>query len=140
MSTDQKIVVCGGGGFIGGHLVGDLLSKGFKNVRCVDIKPIDEWYQVHRRGRERRRRPRTSTTMPAKRVKGRDVVYNLACNMGGMGFIENNKGLCMISVLINTHLLHGRHASTASKRFFYASIRLRLQRRQAEGQERSTSS
>ena len=134
-----KVVVCGGGGFIGGHLVGDLLDKGYKHVRCVDIKPKSEWYQVHaeaenvvadlnlqRRSVRRRQGHATSS-------------INLACNMGGMGFIENNKGLCMISVLINTHLLMAAREHGV-KRFFYASIRLRLQRRQAEGQERSTCS
>ena len=45
MSPDQKIVVCGGGGVIGGHLVGELLRRGFKDVRSVDVKPFDEWYQ-----------------------------------------------------------------------------------------------
>ena len=48
MDVNSSVVVCGGGGFIGGHLVGDLLRKGFKNVRCVDVKPTSEWYQVHR--------------------------------------------------------------------------------------------
>src|ERR1700679_109960 len=44
---DKKVVVCGGGGFIGGHLVDDLLKKGYSHVRCIDVKPFDKWYQVH---------------------------------------------------------------------------------------------
>src|SRR3954466_10209622 len=116
----QKVVVCGGGGFIGGHLIGDLVRKGFKDVLCVDVKPKSEWYQVH---------PEAQNVIADMNLReaafeatqGRDVVINLACNMGGMGFIELNKGLCMISVLINTHLLMGARASGTCKRFFYAS-------------------
>src|ERR1700677_3317816 len=100
----KTAVVCGGGGFIGGHLVGELLDKGYARVRCVDIKPIEQWYQVH---------PEAQNVVADLNLKdaafdavrGMETVYNLACNMGGMGFIEKNKGLCMISVLINTHLL-----------------------------------
>src|SRR5687767_14932443 len=115
----QSVVVCGGGGFIGGHLVGDLIRKGFRDVKCVDVKPKSEWYQVH---------PEAQNVVADLNLKdaafdatkNRDVVINLACNMGGMGFIEHNKGLCMISVLINTHLLMGAKEHGA-KRFFYAS-------------------
>jgi len=114
----KTAVVCGGGGFIGGHLVADLLRKGF-DVRCVDVKPLDQWYQVHGDAEnvvaDLNLRERAFDA-----VRGADVVYNLACNMGGMGFIENNKGLCMISVLINTHLLMGAREHGV-KRFFYAS-------------------
>src|SRR5882724_562243 len=95
---DQKIVVCGGGGFIGGHLVDDLLRKGAKNI-VADMNLKDAAFSA---------------------VKGMDTVINLACNMGGMGFIENNKGLCMISVLINTHLLMAAR-ELGNQRFFYAS-------------------
>jgi GDP-D-mannose 3', 5'-epimerase len=119
MGKGDSVVVCGGGGFIGGHLVADLLKKGYTKVRCVDVKPQDDWYQVH---------PQAENVVAdlnllenARRaVKGTDVVINLACNMGGMGFIENNKGLCMISVLINTHLLQAAK-EFGNKRFFYAS-------------------
>jgi nucleoside-diphosphate-sugar epimerase len=99
--------------------VADLLKRGFKKVKVVDVKPKTGWYQVH---------PEAENVVGdlnliedcRKAVKGTDVVINLACNMGGMGFIENNKGLCMISVLINTHLLMGAKEHGA-KRFFYAS-------------------
>ncbi len=114
-----KAVICGGGGFIGGHLAADLLKKGYKHVRVVDVKPKDQWYQVH---------PQCENVVAdlnlrdkaSDAVKGMDVVWNLACNMGGMGFIENNKGLCMISVLINTHLLLAAREHGV-KRYFYAS-------------------
>ena len=120
MDKNASVVVCGGGGFIGGHLVGDLIKKGHTKVRCVDIKPKSEWYQVH---------PEAENVVAdlnlldnaRAAVKGMDVVYNLACNMGGMGFIENNKGLCMVSVLINTHLLLAARESGNVHRFFYAS-------------------
>jgi GDP-D-mannose 3', 5'-epimerase len=119
LSNSDRVVVCGGGGFIGGHLVGDLLKNGHKHVRCIDVKPTTEWYQVHPTAEnivaDMNLRDKASDA-----VKGMDVVINLACNMGGMGFIELNKGLCMISVLINTHLLLGAREHGV-KRFFYAS-------------------
>ena len=102
---DNLIVVCGAGGFIGGHLVAALLrQKGFR-LRAVDIKPLDRWYQrldgVENIG------SLDLKEMPACRqaLKDADWVYNLAADMGGMGFIENNRALCMLSVLINTHML-----------------------------------
>jgi nucleoside-diphosphate-sugar epimerase len=113
-----KAVVCGGGGFIGGHLVDDLLKSGV-SVRCVDIKPKNEWYQVHPKA-ENIVADLNIKENAYNAVKGTDYVYNLACNMGGMGFIEKNKGLCMISVLINTHLLLACR-EFGVKRYFYAS-------------------
>jgi GDP-D-mannose 3',5'-epimerase len=120
MSTDQKVVVCGGGGFIGGHLVGELLRRGFKDVRSVDVKPFDEWYQ---RFPEVENLQLDLQELDACRtaVKGAGVVYNLAADMGGMGFIENNKCLCMLSVLINTHLCMAAKDEGTVSRFFYAS-------------------
>ena len=117
---NKQIVVCGGGGFIGGHLVADLLKKGAKSVRCIDVKPLDQWYQVHGDA-ENVVADLNLLDNARDAVKGRDVVFNLACNMGGMGFIENNKGLCMISVLINTHLLLAAREQGDVERFFYAS-------------------
>lgn len=117
MSTDS-IVVCGGGGFIGGHLVSKLLRAGHR-VRCVDVKPVDQWYQVHPQA-ENVVADLNLREAAFDAVRDMHVVYNLACNMGGMGFIEMNKGLCMISVLINTHLLMAAKEFKA-RRFFYAS-------------------
>ena len=105
----KKILVCGAGGFIGGHLVADLRRQGH-TVRAADKKPLEEWYQ---------RFPDVESLVLNlerledchKAVAGCDEVYNLAADMGGMGFIELNKALCMLSVLINTHLLIAARAA-----------------------------
>lgn len=120
MNPTESVVVCGGGGFIGGHLVGDLLRRGHRRVRCVDIKPLSEWYQVHP-GAENVVADLNVKEAAFAATRGMENVFNLACNMGGMGFIEHNKGLCMISVLINTHLLLGARDQGGCRRFFYAS-------------------
>jgi nucleoside-diphosphate-sugar epimerase len=97
----EKIVVCGGGGFIGGHLVADLVRQGHQDVRSIDIKPLDEWYQ-RTPGVENLQLDLSLLDAADKALKGAHTVYNLAADMGGMGFIENNKALCMLTVLINT--------------------------------------
>ena len=114
----KKILVAGACGFIGGHLVKELVKKGH-SVRAVDIKPLNEWYQ-HTEGVENlvldlRLRENCYTA-----VNGYNEVFNLAADMGGMGFIENNKAACMISVLINSHLLIAAR-DCGIDRFFYAS-------------------
>ncbi len=115
----KSILVAGGGGFIGGALVAELLAQG-KNVRCIDRKPIDQWYQVSSEA-ENMVMDLQLLERCREAIDGVDEVYNLACDMGGMGFIENNKALCMLSALINIHLLEAaRHAGSTS-RFFYAS-------------------
>ena len=114
----KKIVVCGAGGFIGGHLVADLLRQG-AIVRGVDVKPLDEWFQLFPKAENRQLDLRESKDAD-EAVAGMEIVYNLAADMGGMGFIENNKALCMLSVLINTHLLRAAKEADA-QRFFYAS-------------------
>ena len=112
----KKILVAGAGGFIGGHLVKELIKKGAQ-VRAVDLKPLNEWYQVS---------PDADNLVLDLRlrencfqaVNGNHEVFNLAADMGGMGFIENNKAACMISVLINTHLLIAAK-ECGIDRFFY---------------------
>jgi GDP-D-mannose 3', 5'-epimerase len=121
MTPDQNatIVVCGAGGFIGGHLVADLHRHGCPRIRAVDVKPLDEWFQCLP-GVENIRLDLQSRASCRTAVAGADVVYNLAADMGGMGFIEHNRALCMLSVLINTHLLMAAQEFGVS-RYFYAS-------------------
>jgi GDP-D-mannose 3', 5'-epimerase len=117
MSSDL-VVVAGGGGFIGGHLVATLLGQGHR-VRSVDLKPLDEWYQVHGEA-ENAVLDLSLKEACAQALAKADDVYNLAADMGGMGFIENNKALCMLSVLINTHMLEAAREHEVG-RFFYSS-------------------
>jgi GDP-D-mannose 3', 5'-epimerase len=118
MSKDV-IVVAGGGGFIGAHLVQRLLNDGAEHVRVVDNRPLEQWYQVS--GATENVVTDLSLRDSCERVLlGATSVYNLAADMGGMGFIETNKARCMLSVLINTHLLQAAKAFDV-KRFFFAS-------------------
>jgi nucleoside-diphosphate-sugar epimerase len=114
-----KTVVTGAGGFIGGHLVDYLKKNGHEDIVAVDIKPYDEWYQVWPYAENKILDLRGKEACE-EAVKGATIVYNLAADMGGMGFIENNKALCMISVLINTHMLMASREAGV-ERFFYAS-------------------
>lgn len=116
--SNGVIVVAGAGGFIGGHLVGALGTLGHE-VRAVDIKAIDEWYQVHD-GVENIVTDLSLKASAERVCVGASKVFQLAADMGGMGFIENNKAKCMLSVLTNTHMLMAcREAGV--QRFFYAS-------------------
>lgn len=116
--SSELIVVTGAGGFIGGHLVADLVKKGHK-VRAIDKKPLTDWWQKtpgvenHSLNLESLEHCRTA-------CQGAKHVYNLAADMGGMGFIEHNKALCMLSVLINTHMLMAAREHKV-ERFFYSS-------------------
>jgi GDP-D-mannose 3', 5'-epimerase len=114
-----KAVVCGAGGFIGGHLVQSLLANGVEVIRAVDIKPLNEWYQASKDVES------LSLDLQDKgncfqAATGADVIFQLAADMGGMGFIENNKALCMLSVLTNTHMLMAAR-DKGVERFFYSS-------------------
>jgi len=115
----KKTVVCGGGGFIGGHLIADLLKQGHRDLRAVDIKPVNEWYQNFPTVQNLELDLQDKGACE-QALEGAEVVYNLAADMGGMGFIENNRALCMLSVLINTHLLMAARKHGVG-RFFYAS-------------------
>src|SRR5580692_11389724 len=115
----QKAVVCGAGGFIGGHLVQNLLANGVEVIRAVDIKPLDEWYQVSN-DVESLSFDLKDKNNCLKSAEDADVIFQLAADMGGMGFIENNKALCMLSVLTNTHMLMAAR-DRGVQRFFYSS-------------------
>ncbi len=115
----QKVVVCGAGGFIGGHLVKDLLDKGYSNIRAVDIKPLGEWYQPFSEV-ENLQLDLREKSKALKALKNADMVYNFAADMGGMGFIESNRAVCMLNVLINTNLLQAA-VHHGVKRYFFAS-------------------
>ena len=112
------IVVAGAGGFIGGHLAADLLRQGHQ-VRAVDIKPLGEWHQFFPEA-ENISCDLMSLEACERVCKGVQTVYNLAADMGGMGFIEHNKAPCMLSVLINTHLLMAARKFRV-ERFFFSS-------------------
>jgi nucleoside-diphosphate-sugar epimerase len=119
LNSDSGIVVCGAGGFIGGHLIADLRKQGFTRLRAVDIKPKAEWYQCFD-DVENLVLDLQEKDACYQATAGQSWVYNLAADMGGMGFIENNKALCMLSVLINTHLVMAAR-DLGVERFFYSS-------------------
>ncbi len=116
---DGLMVVTGAGGFIGGHLVKYFYDKGYKHVRAVDKKPFDQWYQ---------RFPEAenlcldcSREDACRRVcEGATEVYNLAADMGGMGFIERFRVECLRSILINTHMIEAAYRAGV-QRYFYSS-------------------
>ncbi len=119
MNKNDLIVVTGAGGFIGGHLIADLRNQGYQRLRAVDIKPVSDWYQAY---------PDVDNRQADLNLKdacydacdGADQVYNLAADMGGMGFIETHKADCMLSVLISTHMLMAAR-DCGVKRLLYTS-------------------
>ena len=118
-NTEGLVVVTGAGGFIGGHLVSTFRLRGYKRIRAVDIKPLADWYQrfdnVENLQLDLDRRENCEVA-----ARGAYEIYNFAANMGGMGFIENHKALCMLSVLINTHMLQAA-VQYKVPRYFYSS-------------------
>jgi len=116
---DKLVVVTGGGGFIGGALVASLRKQGYKWIRAVDVKPQEHWYQKFS---DVENLTLDLNLKESCEIAAKDAheIYNLAANMGGMGFIEKNKALCMLSVLINTQMLQAA-LKYGTKRFFYSS-------------------
>ncbi|HTC74662.1 MAG TPA: NAD-dependent epimerase/dehydratase family protein [Edaphobacter sp.] len=115
----QKAVVCGAGGFIGGHLAQNLLANGVEVIRAVDVKPLEEWYQTSN-DVENLSLDLKDKDSCLKAAEDANIIFQLAADMGGMGFIENNKALCMLSVLTNTHMLMAAR-DKGVERFFYSS-------------------
>ena len=114
----KRTIVCGAGGFIGGHLVSELLRQGHLVVG-IDRKVFEEWEQLD--DRAILVHADLSLLEECERLLcGADTVYNLAADMGGIGFIEGNKASCMLSVLTSTHLLKAACAAGV-RRFFYSS-------------------
>ena len=116
----MKILVCGAGGFIGGHLVSHLQENSSNKIVCVDIKPKEFWFQIYDQN-ENYSLDLKDFSNCLKVTENVDYIFNMACNMGGMGFIENNKAECMLSVLINTNLLRSTLKNKVKKYFFSSS-------------------
>ena len=120
MDKNKKILVVGAGGFIGGHLVKKLLANG-NQIICCDIKPKEYWFQDFDETENHYAMDMKDILNCRKVSNGVNYVFNMACNMGGMGFIENNKAECMQSVLINTNLLVACNEHKVEKYFFSSS-------------------
>ena len=114
----KKVLITGAGGFIGGHLSKYYSSTEY-DVTCVDIKPLNQWYQVFDNNKNIQADLKYLDKC-LEITKGIDFIFNLACNMGGMGFIELNKAECMLSVLINSNLLYSSKINKI-KKYFYTS-------------------
>jgi GDP-D-mannose 3', 5'-epimerase len=119
LSSEKLIAVTGAGGFIGGNLVAALRGQGNQRIRAIDIKPFEEWYQLSR-DVENLSLDLNIKENCERTAKNASDIYNLAANMGGMGFIEHNKALCMLSVLINTQMLQAS-MKHGVKRYFFSS-------------------
>ena len=119
LEKTAKIVVTGAGGFIGGALISQLASQGYTNLRAADLKPLSQWYQINSKTDNRQLDLKEKDACFSV-CENADYVFNLAADMGGMGFIEHNKALCMLSSLINTHMLMAA-SHHKIKRFFFSS-------------------
>jgi GDP-D-mannose 3',5'-epimerase len=120
MEKNDLIVVAGAGGFIAGSLARYFKDKGFTRIRAVDKKPLREWYQ-RTPGVESLSLDLSDPENCRRAVEGAAEVYNLAADMGGMGFIERHRIDCLRSILINTHLIEAAWRAGAQRYFFSSS-------------------
>jgi GDP-D-mannose 3', 5'-epimerase len=120
LKKDDLIVITGGGGFIGGNLAGYFRKKGFTNIRAVDKKPLYEWY-LHVPGVQNLCLDVSDDENCRRVCEGALEVYNLAADMGGMGFIERFRVECLRSILINTHMVEAAYRAGARRYFFSSS-------------------
>ena len=120
MDKNKKVLIVGAGGFIGGHLVSKILNNG-NDVVASDIKPKEYWFQDFDTVENYYATDMKDISNCRKVTQDVDYVFNMACNMGGMGFIENNKAECMQSVLINTNLLIASKENKIERYFFSSS-------------------
>ena len=116
----KKVLICGAGGFIGGHLASKFINEKKFDLVCADIKPKEYWFQNFEEAQNYSLdlKEYENTLKVTENV---DYVFNFACNMGGMGFIENNKAECMLSVLVNTNLLRSAIKNNCKKYLFSSS-------------------
>ena len=119
MFSPPNITVTGAGGFIGGYLTRELVKRGH-DVRAVDVRPLSEWYQITP-GAESRQLDCRRTDHAREAVAGAQRVFNLAADMGGMGFIETHKAECMLSVEIATAMLRASVEAGVERYFFSSS-------------------
>jgi nucleoside-diphosphate-sugar epimerase len=104
LTPERPVLITGGGGFIGGHVVAELRRRGFERIRVADIKRVQDWYQSDPAAENLSLDLRDPDAC-VRAAEGMGFVFNLAADMGGMGFIETHKADCMVSVLINTNML-----------------------------------
>ena len=122
MIKNKRILIVGAGGFIGGHLVNHLLKNG-NSIIATDIKPKEYWFQDFDTVENHYSMDMKEINNCRKVTKNIHYVFNMACNMGGMGFIENNKAECMQSVLISlTQIYSLRAKKTELKIFFHQAL------------------
>jgi len=120
IGKNDLIVVAGAGGFIAGALTRYFHDKGFQKIRAVDKKPLPQWYQIVP-GVERLCLDLGQEENCRRVCEDAAEVYNLAADMGGMGFIEHNRVECLRSILINTHLLESAYRAGVRRYFFSSS-------------------